>query len=191
MHNLAIFASGSGTNAENIIKYFLDNPLIKVSCICTNRPDAYVIQRARNFDIDVLIFSRKDFHENEKVMEFLHSHETDWIILAGFLWLVPEYLISAFPGKILNIHPALLPKYGGKGMYGDNVHKAVIENGEKFSGITIHVIDNEYDRGKILFQATCPVMPDDSPETLANRIHKLEYEHYPKVIEGAVLEGVV
>ena len=186
MHNLAIFASGNGSNAENIIKYFGGNQSIKVSCICTNRPDAYVIKRAQKFDIDVLVFSRKEFQEAGRVLEFLRSHEIEWIILSGFLWLVPEYLIKEYFGRILNIHPALLPDYGGKGMYGDNVHKAVLENGDKFSGITIHVIDDEYDRGKIIFQAKCPVLPGDTPESLAHRIHKLEYKFYPRIIEQAV-----
>jgi len=189
MHNLAVFASGNGSNAENIIRYFKNSDTIKVACVCTNRPDAYVIKRAHDHGVDVLVFSGKEFHETDKVIEFLKQHKTDWIILAGFLWLIPEYLINEYPGRILNIHPALLPKYGGKGMYGDKVHKAVIENGEAFSGITIHLIDNEYDRGQTIFQAKCPVLPDDTPEQLAGRVHSLEYEHYPSVIEKAVLEN--
>lgn len=190
MHELAIFASGSGTNAENIIKYFWNKQQISVSCICCNNPDAFIIQRAKKYNIDVLTFSKEDFYNSTKVIDYLRGHNINWIILAGFLWLVPEYLIDAFQSRILNIHPALLPKYGGKGMYGVRVHQAVIDNNEKQSGITIHVIDREYDKGKIVFQDTCPVLPEDTPESLAKRVHQLEYEHYPKVIEK-MLSGVL
>ena len=188
MDRLAIFASGSGTNAENIIRYFQNKPQISVSCICTNKPDAYVVQRAKKHDIPVLIFSKDDFYRTEMVLHYLSQHEADWIILAGFLWLVPGYLINSYPGRIINIHPALLPKYGGKGMYGDYVHRAVIDNKDTVSGISIHVVNNEYDKGSILFQATCPVTPDDTPETLATKVHQLEYEHFPRVIEETILE---
>jgi phosphoribosylglycinamide formyltransferase 1 len=187
MHNLAIFASGNGSNAENIIRYFRQGQSITVSCICTNRPDAYVIKRAGNLDVDVLVFNRKEFTEGGSVLDFLRSHNTGWIVLAGFLWLVPGYLIREYPQRIINIHPALLPKHGGPGMYGENVHKSVIDNGDKETGITIHLIDKDYDRGHILFQAKCPVLSDDTPESLAARVHGLEYEHYPKVIEKTVL----
>ncbi|MBN2481531.1 MAG: phosphoribosylglycinamide formyltransferase [Bacteroidales bacterium] len=186
MQKLAIFASGSGTNAENIIKYFRNHQQISVSCVCTNRPDAFVIHRAEKLHIDVLTFSYEEFYKKSKILNYLRKHDVSWIILAGFLWLVPDYLIDAFNNKILNIHPALLPKYGGKGMYGLRVHKSVIENNEKSSGITIHLIDREYDKGKIVFQATCPVLPEDSPESLAERVHRLEYEHYPGIIEKVV-----
>jgi phosphoribosylglycinamide formyltransferase-1 len=182
MDTLAIFASGSGTNAENIIKYFQNKPGITISCICTNRTDAFVIQRAHSFEIPVLIFSREDFYQSDKVNQYLKEKNVNWIILAGFLWLVPETLILRFPNRIINIHPALLPRYGGKGMYGNLVHKAVIENGDKVSGITIHFVNHEYDRGDIIFQATCPVESSDTPESLAARIHQLEYEHFPKVL---------
>lgn len=183
---LAIFASGSGTNAENIMHYFRNRPGIEVSCVCTNRPDAFVIRRAEKYDVPVLVFSRDDLFHSDHVIKFLADNKIDWIILAGFLWLVPENLVDRFPSRIINIHPALLPKYGGKGMYGERVHQAVIENHESLSGITIHLVNHEYDRGDIIFQATCPVKPDDTPETLAARIHILEYEHFPKVIENAV-----
>ena len=189
MDRLAIFASGSGTNAENIIQYFQNKPQISVSCVCTNRSDAYVVERAKKHDIPVLVFSRDEFYRSEKVLLHLRDNGTDWIILAGFLWLVPGYLISAYSGRIINIHPALLPKYGGKGMYGARVHQAVIENRDPVTGISIHYVNNEYDRGSIIFQATCPVMPDDTPETLAARVHQLEYEHFPKVIEQEILKA--
>ena len=189
MDRLAIFASGSGTNAENIIQYFQNKPQISVSCVCANRPDAYVVERAKKHDIPVLVFSRDEFYRSEKVLLHLRDNGTDWIILAGFLWLVPGYLISAYSGRIINIHPALLPKYGGKGMYGARVHQAVIENRDPVTGISIHYVNNEYDRGSIIFQATCPVMPDDTPETLAARVHQLEYEHFPKVIEQEILKA--
>jgi len=187
MQRLAIFASGSGTNAENIIRYFKKKPHLSVSCICTNRSDAYVVQRAGRHGIDVFAFSRGEFYHSGKVLDYLEQKKIDWIILAGFLWLVPENLIQKYPNRILNIHPALLPKYGGKGMYGSFVHKAVLENREEQSGITIHLIDKEYDKGRIVFQATCPVFPGESPDQLAERVHQLEYEYYPKIIEKTVL----
>lgn len=184
--NLAIFASGSGTNAENIAQYFQNHPNIEVKLILTNNPKAGVVQRANQLKIDCLTFNREDFYKTNRVLSVLEQYQTDWIILAGFLWLVPQALISHYKNKIINIHPALLPKYGGKGMYGQRVHEAVIENNEVESGITIHTIDEEYDKGSIVFQITCPVNRDDTAETLANRIHHLEYEHYPKVIENLV-----
>jgi phosphoribosylglycinamide formyltransferase-1 len=147
------------------------------------------VERAKKHDIPVLVFSRDEFYRSEKVLLHLRDNGTDWIILAGFLWLVPGYLISAYSGRIINIHPALLPKYGGKGMYGSRVHQAVIENRDPVTGISIHYVNNEYDRGSIIFQATCPVMPDDTPETLAARVHQLEYEHFPKVIEQEILKA--
>jgi phosphoribosylglycinamide formyltransferase-1 len=188
MHRLAIFASGSGTNAENIIRYFQNKPQIKVTCICTNRADAYVTERVRPYNIPVLVFSRQDFYETEKVLDYLKENKIDWIILAGFLWLIPSNLIERYNSRIINIHPALLPKYGGKGMYGSSVHKAVIENQEKQSGITIHFVNNEYDKGNIILQVSCDIDPADTPDSLASRVHALEYEHFPKVIEE-VIEG--
>jgi phosphoribosylglycinamide formyltransferase-1 len=190
MQQLAIFASGSGTNAENIIVNFQNEPLIRISCICTNRADAYVIERAKRFDIPHLVFDRDDFYHRTTVTDYLQDKGTDWIILAGFLWLVPHSLIDRYPGRIINIHPALLPKYGGKGMYGHHVHQAVIDAGETHSGITIHYIDHEYDRGNIIFQAKCPVKPGDTAESLAARIHDLEYEHFPRVIKEEVLRSI-
>jgi phosphoribosylglycinamide formyltransferase-1 len=189
MHQLAIFASGSGTNAESIIKYFQNEPEIKVSCICTNRADAFVIERARQYKIPVLVFSRDEFYHTENLLVYLKNYKIDWIILAGFLWLVPSYLIDCFPDRIINIHPALLPKYGGKGMYGNHVHQAVIDYKDAVSGITIHRVNHEYDKGSIIFQTTCPVDSTDTPESLATKVHQLEYEFFPKIIKQEVLKG--
>ncbi|MBN2814004.1 MAG: phosphoribosylglycinamide formyltransferase [Bacteroidales bacterium] len=190
MPQLVIFASGSGSNAENIVRYFLNKPQIRVSGLCTNRPDAYVIERMKKYDIPVLVFNRNDLHEITKVDDWMVQKGADWIILAGFLWLMPARLIQAYPNRIINIHPALLPNYGGKGMYGHHVHEAVIANGEKQSGITIHYVNNEYDRGETIFQATCPVEPDDTADTLAERVHDLEYRHFPAIIEQEVMKGI-
>ncbi|MFC2151393.1 phosphoribosylglycinamide formyltransferase [Bacteroidota bacterium] len=184
MNRIAIFASGSGTNAENIIKFFKENKKIEISFIFSNNKNAYVIQRAINHDIKYHIFSRPDFYESNAIIQLLKEHDIDLIVLAGFLWLIPEYLINAFPNKIINIHPALLPKYGGKGMYGMKVHNAVIENKEKESGITIHYVNKDYDKGDIIFQAKCPVLPEDNPEDIAKKVHDLEYLHFPNVIKN-------
>ncbi|MBN1416780.1 MAG: phosphoribosylglycinamide formyltransferase [Bacteroidales bacterium] len=186
MDNLVLFASGSGTNAENIVRYFDKSADIKVVSICTNNKNAFVIERAKNLDVPVFIFNRHDFYETDNVIHHLLISKADWIILAGFLWLVPENLLTTFPNRIVNIHPALLPKYRGKGMYGERVHQAVIDNGDKESGITIHIVNAEYDRGDIVFQARCPVLCEDTIETLAQKVHKLEYEFYPKIIEELV-----
>jgi phosphoribosylglycinamide formyltransferase-1 len=188
MVKLALFASGSGSNAENIIMYFQKEPQITVSCICTNRPDAFVIERAKRFNIPYMIFNRDDFYHRETVLEYLKEREINWIILAGFLWLVPVNLMNHYAGRIINIHPALLPKFGGKGMYGHHVHQAVLDAGESFSGITIHYVDPEYDRGDIIFQAECRVEPGDTADMLAAKVHALEYEHFPRVIKETVLK---
>ena len=181
--NLAIFASGSGSNAENIVKYFEDHPSIGVKEILSNKADALVHERAKNLGIPSRSFTKEEF----KTETFLAGlEEVDFIVLAGFLWLIPHYLIEAFPNKIINIHPSLLPKYGGKGMYGGHVHRAVIEAQEKESGITIHLVNEEYDKGEVLFQAKCQVEAGDTAEMLAEKIHQLEYEHFPKVIEEYV-----
>jgi len=185
--NLAIFASGSGTNAENIIKYFKDHGYIRVIRVYCNNPQAYVINRGKPYEIPVTLFGKEDFVENGLVHQKLKEELIDYIILAGFLWKIPDFLIQQFSGRILNIHPALLPKYGGKGMYGERVHQAVLAAGEMESGISIHRVDEAYDHGEIVFQFKCPVLPEDTPETLANRIHKLEYEYYPKIIEEVIV----
>ncbi|MDR2963165.1 MAG: phosphoribosylglycinamide formyltransferase [Bacteroidales bacterium] len=181
MPRLAIFASGSGSNAENLIRFFTDSSTHITRIFCNN-PKAGVIERAKKFNIPVTIFSREDFYNSTNVLDQLVDDKTDAIILAGFLWLIPQNLIAQFPGRIINIHPALLPQYGGKGMYGSRVHEAVIANGESRSGITIHLVDEIYDNGTILFQAHCSITPEDTPETLAHKVHALEYEHFPKVV---------
>ncbi len=183
MKKILIFASGSGTNAQNIIEYFNELVEINVSLVFSNNKDAKVLDRAKNLGVDTVVFTREDLYQNSKVIEMLANEQPDLIVLAGFLWLIPSSIIKKFPNKIVNIHPALLPKYGGKGMYGMHVHRAVIDNKETESGITIHFVNEEYDAGDIIFQATCPVEKDDTPDLLAQRIHKLEHEHFPKVIE--------
>ena len=187
MKKIAILASGNGTNAQQISEYFADSEKVKVECIIYNRKDAYVAERAKKLGIPAVYFGRKDFFENGNVLAYLQSHDIDWVILAGFLWLVPEEILAAFPNRIINIHPALLPKYGGKGMYGHHVHEAVVANHEKESGITIHIVDGNYDKGIILFQAKCQLTENDTPDTLAEKIHLLEKEHFPKVIEKTIL----
>jgi phosphoribosylglycinamide formyltransferase 1 len=188
---IAIFASGNGSNAQRIADYFKETEILEIASIYCNNPTAFVIERSRNMGIPCFLFNRDTFRDSKNVLLDLQKLEVDWIILAGFLWLVPDYLINAFPDRIINIHPALLPKYGGKGMYGDKVHQAVIDARETESGITIHYVNNHYDEGKIIFQAKCPVMKDDSPSDLAARIHKLEYQYYPKVISDLILENAL
>ncbi len=183
MKRIAIFASGNGSNAEHIAGYFCQHAKARVEAIYTNNPKAFVIQRAGRLKIPLVLFDREMFYAGDAVLRDLHTRKIDLIVLAGFLWLVPGNLTRAFSGKIVNIHPALLPKFGGKGMYGMAVHEAAINAGEVESGITIHLIDEVYDRGKTLLQVKCPVMSGDTPETLAERVHQLEYEHYPKAIE--------
>ncbi|WP_224484956.1 phosphoribosylglycinamide formyltransferase [Robertkochia aurantiaca] len=183
MKNIVILASGSGTNAENIIRYFEDHSTIRVSLVLSNKKEAGVLDRANNLKVSALSFNRTAL-DNGIVLQLLKEISPDLIVLAGFLWKIPEPVISAFPDRIINIHPALLPKFGGKGMYGAHVHKAVIEKGEKESGITIHYVNAHYDEGAIIFQKSVAVNTEDTPETLAEKIHQLEYENFPKVIES-------
>lgn len=184
MINAAIFASGSGTNAENIIKYFANDNRIKFKLIFTNNPNAGVIARAEKYKKNIQIISKESLYSySDQLIEFLKAEKIDLIVLAGFLLKIPESFVKAFPNKIINIHPALLPKYGGKGMYGMHVHETVIKNREKESGITIHYVNEEYDEGGIILQAKCQVEISDTPETLAQKIHTLEYEYFPKAIE--------
>ncbi|MDR1552370.1 MAG: phosphoribosylglycinamide formyltransferase [Prevotellaceae bacterium] len=185
--NIAIFASGAGSNAENIIKYFENNENGKVKTLLCNVQNAYVVTRADNLDIPCIIFSRDDFYISNRIIDRLLHDEIDLIVLAGFLWLVPEKIIRLYNNRIINIHPALLPDYGGKGMYGDNVHKAVIADCKKESGITVHYVNETYDEGDIIFQAKCEITASDTAETLAQKVHALEYEHYPKVIESVLM----
>jgi len=183
---LAILGSGNGTNAQQISEYFAGRNDVTVACIIYNVRDAYIAQRAKNLGIESHYFGRADFYTNGNVMAYLREKEIDWVILAGFLWLVPEEMLAAYPHRIINIHPALLPNYGGKGMYGHHVHEAVVAAHEKESGITIHIVDEHYDRGTTLFQARCSVTPDDTPDTLAAKIHLLEKEHFPRVIDETI-----
>jgi phosphoribosylglycinamide formyltransferase-1 len=188
MVKLAILASGNGTNAQRISEYFAGNEQVSVDCIIYNKRDAYVAERAKKLGVTSHYFGRADFYSNGNVLRYLQEREIDWVILDGFLWLVPEDMLKAFPNRIINIHPALLPKYGGKGMYGHHVHEAVIANKEKESGITIHIVDDQYDRGLTLFQAKCSLTDADTPDTLADKIHLLEQEYFPVVIEKTVLK---
>lgn len=183
MKRIAIFASGSGSNAENIANYFKGSTEVEISLILANNPEAYVLKRAEKLDIESVVVTNREFREADKVLALLQERNIDFIVLAGFLLLVPAKLIDAYPGRIVNIHPALLPKHGGKGMYGDNVHKAVVAAGDTESGITIHLIDERYDCGTTFFQATCPVLPTDTPDDVAGKVHALEYKHFPHVIE--------
>ncbi len=183
---IAIFASGSGTNAQNIIEYFSKNQNVVVDSLWSNNPNAYALKRAEKFGIDTFVFTRDELKNTNNVVETLQKRSVDLIVLAGFLWLIPQNLIQNF--RIINIHPALLPKYGGKGMYGLNVHNAIIANKEQESGISIHFVDEIYDNGKIIFQAKCKVLPGDTAEDIAQKVHQLEYQHFPQVIEKVLME---
>ena len=189
MKKIAIFASGSGTNAQNIIDYFSKDKMVAVDSVFTNKPDAYVIKRAESARVKVFVFNRSEFYETNLVVDILISRGIDLVVLAGFLWLIPENMTSAF--KIINIHPALLPKYGGKGMYGMNVHESVVKNKEKESGITIHHVNEKYDDGQIIFQATCKIDPTDTATDVAAKIHELEYAHFPQIIKQVFERHVV
>lgn len=188
MTKIAILASGSGTNAENIANYFKGNKKISIGCIISNKRDAFVLERAKKLNIPAIYFSKEDFLTSNKVIEYLIESKIDFIVLAGFLLKVPQNIINLFPQNIINIHPALLPKFGGKGMYGDNVHKAVIEAGEQESGITIHYVNENYDEGAIIFQAKCPVAPNDTYEDVAQKVHELEYKYFPQVINELLIK---
>lgn len=184
MINAAIFASGEGTNAENLITFFKNDPRIKIKLVITNRDDAGVIQKAEAHKKTVQIISKDALNNyTDQIIEFLNTEKIDLIILAGFLLKIPEKLVKAFPNKIVNIHPALLPNYGGKGMYGMKVHEAVISNKEKESGISIHYVNEDYDKGAMILQVKCTISPNDTADSLAQKVHQLEYEHFPKAIE--------
>lgn len=184
--SLVIFASGAGSNAQQIINYFRSSPIAEVALIVCNKPGAGVISIAEKENIPVLLIDKERFFRGDGYVPEFQKLKTNLIILAGFLWKIPQTLIDDYPRRIINIHPALLPKYGGKGMYGQYVHEAILNAGEVESGITIHYVDEHYDNGDIIFQTACPVLEDDSAETLARRIHKLEHLHYPVIIEELV-----
>jgi len=183
MQQIAIFASGAGSNAREIIRHFRNHPKIRVVLIVCNKPGAGVLQIAADEKIPILMLEKDPFFRGDGYLPAIRSIGINFIVLAGFLWKIPDQLIKAFPGKIINIHPALLPKYGGKGMYGSHVHESVIAAGEKESGITIHYVDEHYDHGQPIFQAKVTIDPNDTPESLAVKIHKLEHKYYPVVIE--------
>ncbi len=184
--NIAIFASGSGSNAEAIFNYFKGDGQVKVSRLLSNNMNAYALTRAKNHGIATMVFDRKQFYEGQEIADLLLSENTDLIVLAGFLWLVPETLLRAFPNKIVNIHPALLPKHGGKGMYGMHIHRAVKAAGDTESGITIHYVNGQYDDGQIILQECCELDASDSPENIAGKVLKLEHHYYPQAIDKLV-----
>jgi len=191
MKKIAIFASGSGTNAEAIMEHFTHNDLIQVALVLSNRSDAYVLRRAEDHSVPSVTFTRDTlYNDTQYILDTLRSYEIDFVVLAGFMLLMPEPIVRAYSGRIINIHPALLPKFGGKGMYGDNVHRAVIEGGESESGITIHYVNERYDSGSIIFQESVNVDPEDTPESLAAKIHKLEHRFFPAVIERTILRDI-
>lgn len=181
---IAIFASGSGSNAQKIMEHFKKSNEAEVSIVLTNNADAYVLQRADNFEIPSHIFDKAEFRDTNHIVEILKNLQIDLIVLAGFLWLIPKNLLEAFPNKIINIHPALLPKYGGKGMYGDKVHTAILENGETESGITIHFVNEKFDEGEIIHQSKFKIEPHDDLEMVKFKGQQLEHQHFPKVIEN-------
>lgn len=181
---LAIFASGGGSNALKIIEYFKNNPQIEISVLVCNNPQAGVLNIAKEQGLPFILISKDSFYRSTQLLEQLRFRQVDWLILAGFLWLIPSYLIQAYPDHIVNIHPALLPKYGGKGMYGHHVHAAVKAAGEHESGMTIHLVNEQYDEGRILFQGRCDLVPEDNADTIAAKVLRLEHLHYPRVIEA-------
>lgn len=186
---IAIFASGTGTNADKIMTHFSDLPGSDVVLILSNRPDAGVLQYAEKHGVATLVFDRPTFYQSESVLEALQAAQVDWVVLAGFLWLVPEYLIHAYPKRIINIHPALLPDFGGKGMFGSHVHEAVAKAGIEQTGITIHYVNAKYDDGAIIFQATCVIEKGDQPNDIAAKVHKLEHRYFPKVLENLIRQS--
>ena len=185
-NQIAIFASGTGTNAAKIIAYFKEHELIKVALIVCNKPDAGVLTVAKNNGIPTLIIRKEQFFQGDAYLSDLKTNNIKWIILAGFLWKLPPVLIEHYRNHIINIHPALLPKYGGKGMYGVHVHEAVLAAGEQSSGITIHYVDEHYDHGDVIFQTECDIDPNETPQSLASKVHQLEHQYYPVVIEQEI-----
>lgn len=188
MTRLAILGSGNGTNAQRLCEYFADKENVSIECIIYNRKDAFIAQRAKNLGVEARYFNKKDFNETSKVLDFLLEKKVDYVILAGFLLLIPENIIAHFPNRIINIHPSLIPKHCGAGMYGMKVHQEVLDCKDAESGITIHLVDGRYDHGATLFQAKCPVLPTDDAETLAQRVHQLEYTYFPVVIEKVIAQ---
>ncbi len=187
--NVAIFASGSGTNAEEFFRFFKSNDQIEIVALYSNDPNAYALTRASNHGVKTVVFNREEFYKSDVVIQSLEYQKIDFIVLAGFMWLVPEKIVQMYSNRIINIHPALLPDFGGKGMYGDLVHQSVINSGNKQSGITIHYVNQHFDEGEIIFQDQCDVDLDDTPGSLAKKIHQLEYANYPVVSESVILKA--
>jgi phosphoribosylglycinamide formyltransferase-1 len=185
---IAVFVSGSGSNAENIIQHFRQTQTGEVVLMICNNPTAFALQRAVRLQVPALVIDKKTFQQKQTLLEILQAQKIDWIVLAGFLLLVPPYLLEAYPQRVINLHPALLPKYGGKGMYGMHVHEAVVANHETETGITIHYANEHYDEGQIILQAKCALDASDTPETVAQKIHELEYAHFPQAIEQEILK---
>ncbi len=186
MTNIAIFVSGNGTNCENIIRHFDGNPDIHVKLVLSNRTDAYALVRAASLGVPTVVMDKTTFRDEQSLTDMMERHDIDFIVLAGFLLMIPPFLIARYPRRIINIHPALLPKYGGKGMYGHHIHEAVKANGETETGITIHYVSEVCDGGEIIFQARTEVLPEDSPEDIAAKVGRLEQQHYPLVIEKTI-----
>ncbi|MDP1727621.1 MAG: phosphoribosylglycinamide formyltransferase [Bacteroidota bacterium] len=182
--NLVLFASGSGSNAENVCRHFQNHPDIKITALFCNTPNAAVIKKMERFKIPVVLFNRETFKNQEQFLSMIEPYRPDYIALLGFLWKIPVYLVQAYPHKIINLHPALLPKYGGKGMYGHYVHEAVKQSGETETGITLHWVNEHYDEGEIIAQFKCKVESNDTPEMIADKIHVLEQQHVPEIIEN-------
>ncbi|PZX51325.1 phosphoribosylglycinamide formyltransferase [Algoriphagus chordae] len=183
MKRLAILASGSGSNAEKIMEHFQNSEIAEIALVASNKADAFVLERAKKFEVPTFTFSRKEMDAGV-LLEKLQEENIDWVILAGFLLKIPVELTRAFPDRMVNIHPALLPKYGGKGMYGSFVHEAVKAAGDSETGITIHLVNENYDEGRIVFQASTPLTSEDTPDSIADKVHALEHKHFPEVIEG-------
>jgi len=186
MTNVAIFVSGSGTNCENIIRYFKDSEEVKISLVLSNKADAYALVRAKNLNVPTAIMNKNDFNDREKMMTLMKEYEIEFIVLAGFLLIVPDFLIEAYERRMINIHPALLPKYGGKGMWGHHVHEAIKAAGETETGMTVHWVSDVCDGGEIIAQFSTPLSPDDTPDDIAHKEHLLEMEHFPRVIEEII-----
>ncbi len=186
---IAVFVSGSGSNAENIVQYFRSTQTAEVALLVCNNPTAYALQRATKLDLPALLVGKKNLYDENMMMEILQARQIDWIVLAGFLWLLPTYLLQAFPQRVINLHPALLPKYGGKGMYGMHVHEAVRAHRESETGITIHYANEHYDEGQIILQASCPLNETDTADLIAQKVHLLEYAHFPQAIEEEILKA--
>lgn len=188
---IVVFASGSGSNAENIIRYFKDSKTAEVVSVLSNKPSAKVLDRAQKLNVTALYFDRTAFYNSNDVLHILEDTNPDLIVLAGFLWLFPSFILEKFPNKVINLHPALLPKFGGKGMFGNNVHKAVLENKEKETGITIHYVNEKYDDGQIIFQKSFPISSEETLTSLTEKIHELEHRHFPKVIENLLESSTI